>query len=214
MRRRILVAIVVVLAVPAALFAQNQFGIWANRTTFNSSGNVAIGMPVASNRLEVSQQTGFGVSADHFSGPNVSTEFSWMQSRGEAKLMIPTMSGDENVSGRVGSLRSDAVSAILRWHFAPGAMISPYLGVGGAYFLGGHLATLDNPGIGVSGGNIKFDNHLALVTNAGIDVRITRALAIGIDVRRASYKAKAKGNTGLALDLDPTTVALGVKLRM
>lgn len=217
MIRRSLLALMV-LVFPLPLFAQNDFGVWVNRTQFKSTTESDVGgVQGITGKLEFDQKAGFGVTFNHFSGPNLSTEFGWQQLRGNAKLKISTTSPPNSQSFDVGDLRSDMLTAIVQWHFMPRSFIAPYIGGGAAYFTGGRLnLDVSTPQVPLDE-NIKFDNKFAFVANAGVNFAVTQRMLIALDARYASYKARDKNDpdpTTNTLKLDPLSLALGIRFRM
>lgn len=209
MRR--LVFALLILAAPIAAFAQNDFGIWANTSQYKSSSFSEAGAGTA--ELEFKSQIGYGVSFNHFSGPNMSTEYGFHQLKSDINAHFRL--GNINESARLGTFKANQLTGVIKWHFMPRSFIVPYLGAGGAYFTGGEVRTVNDPRIGETGETFKMENKFGLLLNGGVNFSISPRMMIGLDVRRASYTAREKGAPSTEdLDLNPTTISLGLRLRM
>jgi outer membrane protein W len=210
MTRRILF-VLLVLAAPVSLFAQNDVGLWLNTSTYQSTTFNDIEGGNA--KIKFDSKLGYGVSFNHFSGPNMSTEFAWHQLRSDAKGDFTF--GNIHESAKLGDFKVNQLSALIKWHFIPRSFIVPYVGAGAAYFTGGRLETVNDPSIGETGETIDMGNKFGLLLNAGVNFAVMRNLSIGLDLRRAQYKAREKGGTvNDEVKLDPTTISLGVRFRM
>ena len=206
MTRRILFAILL-LAAPFSLYAQNDFGIWVNETNFKST---TFFDPEGDAKLKFSQKVGFGVSFNHFSGPNMSTEFAWQQLRAKAKVSVSGLNGTFDV----GDVKANQLTAIVKWHFIPRSFIVPYVGAGAAYHTGAELHASGD----ITGGDsetVDFGNKFGYVLNGGVNFGVTPRMSIGLDLKYAPFKAHEKGtDSSEDVKLDPTTIALGVRFRM
>jgi outer membrane protein W len=203
------------LAIPVCASAQNDFGVWVNAPQFKSSSETAISGETV--KLKFDQKIGYGISWNHFSGLNMSTEFAAHQLRADAKASLHSTVPPLDVSAKLGTLKVNQFSAVMKWHFMPRSFITPYIGAGAAYFTGGQIKTVNNPSIGETGQTFKFANRFGYIANAGVNFAVTRSIAIGLDARYSPYTARDKSDpnpTTNSVKLDPTTIALGVRFRM
>jgi outer membrane protein W len=211
MHRRILIA-VFFLAFPISLFAQNDVGLWLNSTKFKST-DLGSEIPGATGTLKFSQKLGYGVSFNHFSGPNMSTEFAAQQIRGKAKADV--RSGTVSQSIDLGTIKHNIYSAVVQWHFIPHGFITPYVGGGAAYFNSGQLNTSANAAAGLPAETFKFKNKFTYVLNGGVNFAVAQSISVGLDGRYSPYKARDKSNsTDPGVTLNPFTLSAGVRFRM
>jgi outer membrane protein W len=209
MIRRILLA-ALILAAPLA-FAQNDVGVWLNTSTYQSTSFSDI--EGGSVKIKFDSKMGYGLTFNHFSGPNMSMEFGWQQLRADAKGELAF--GNIHQTEKIGDFKVNQLSALIKWHFMPRSFIVPYVGAGAAYFTGGRLETVNDPTIGQTGETIDMDNKFGLLLNGGVNFAVARNISIGLDLRRAQYKAREKGGTlDDEVKLDPTTISLGVRFRL
>jgi outer membrane protein W len=210
MARRILFALLI-LAAPVSVFAQNDIGIWINETEFKST---TISETDASIKLKFDPKIGYGATFNHFSGPNMSTEFGWHQLKGDAKAQLSEAGGGSHAFD-IGDFKTNQISAILKWHWMPRSYVVPYLGAGLAYYSGSHLRTINDPVTGTNGETVDFDSKFDYVISGGLNFNVTRSIGIGLDLKYAPYKAHEKGtDSSDDITLDPRTIALGVRFRM
>jgi outer membrane protein W len=212
MARRILFALLI-LAFPVSLLAQNDFGVWVNSSKYKTTTEADPTLPGATFRFKMNSKVGYGVSFNHFSGPNMSTEFAAHQIRGDATASIDSPNPTLRAMINLGSFRANVFSAVMKWHFMPTSFVTPYIGAGAAYFMNGQLSAPIDPNI--ASGKTKFQNKATWVADAGVNVNIMRNFAIGLDGRYSPYKAVDKSDPASgSVKFDPLTVALGVRFRM
>lgn len=213
MARRILL-VIALLASPVSLFAQNDFGLWVNTNHYKTTTETDPTLPGAMFKFKVDQRVGYGITFNHFSGPNVSTEFALHQIRGEANAEVIMPNPTTRAQVDVGSFKANVLSGVLKWNFMPRSFITPYIGAGLAYFTGGQ-AKLTPDLQGGASETVKFKNKTSFVVDGGVNFGVTRSIAIGADVRYAPYKTIDKSDpTSGSINLDPLTLALGVRFRM
>lgn len=206
--------VLLVLAFPLQVFAQNDFGLWVNSTKYKSTAETDMGVTV---KVKFDQKIGYGISWNHFSGPNVSTEFAAHQLKGKAVASLHSVTPPLDVTEDVGTLKANEISAVMKWHFMPRSFITPYIGAGVAYFTGSQIRTIANADIGETADTFKFENKFGFVANAGVNFAITRGMSIGLDGKYTPYKAQDKNDPDPATNsvkLDPLTIALGIRFRM
>lgn len=201
---------------PLAAFAQNDVGVWLNTNQFSTTTITdPAGPSNPTLKVKFDQKLGYGITLNHFSGPNVSTEFGLQQLRADAKASVHIVNPPVDERVKLGSFKVNAVSALLKWHFMPQAFIVPYIGAGAVYLTGGQIKTVNDPAAGTSGETVKFGNKFNYVIDAGVNFAVTRSILIGLDVRHSPYTAREKGSTSSDnVKIDPTTMSLGVRFRM
>jgi outer membrane protein W len=196
---------VIALAAPASLYAQNDVGVWMDATRYGSTRFIEL--PSASSNAQIHAKTSYGLSFEHFQRPSISTELAWHRLHGDADVGF---SSGTHVP--LGSIRVDALSALVKWHFGSQSWIAPYVGAGAAYFVHGRVTPTEP----IAGRNeVDIENKLGYVLAAGVSVPLSRSIAFAVDVRHSPFKAietplKAPGD----FNLDPTTLALGLRFRM
>jgi outer membrane protein W len=209
--RRILFALAV-LAFPVSLMAQSSdIGIWVNTTNFKSTTETDPAFPGQQFKIDFDQKMGYGVTFNTYFSQNFSTEFGAQQIRSDAKanLNFPPI----NETFDLGEFKSNVFSGIVQWHFLPGRFIDPYLGGGASYFQGAQLKIAD-PELFEDQDTIKFDNKVKFTANAGISIAVTKGMSISLDGRYTPYKAQEKdGASSDAIQLDPLTISLGIRLK-
>lgn len=216
MIRRVLFPVLLLLF-PLSAFAQNDFGVWVNTTSWKSTSEDDFGIPGASAELKFDQKIGYGISFNHFTGPNLSFEFGAHQLRGDAKLGLRSVPQGIDETFDVGTLKTNAITGIVQWHFAPRSFITPYVGAGVVYFTGSQLHIDADAANGIDAENVKFDNKFGFAANAGVNFAVMSRMSVALDGRYASYKARDKNDPDPAtnsLKLDPFTISLGLRFRM
>lgn len=210
MIRRTLVALLLV-AAPVSAFAQNDIGLWLNSSKFQSTSFTDQG---GTARIKFDSKMGYGVSFNHFSGPNMSTEFAWNSLKADVNGELSF--GNSTERARIGDFKANQLSAIIKWHFMPRTFIVPYVGAGVAYHSGAKIKTVNDPTIGETGETFDLESKFGYILNGGVNFNVTRGIAIGLDLKHAPYRGREKGTNDPTGDvkLDPTTVALGVRIRL
>jgi outer membrane protein W len=203
-RRTVVLLCAVAVSVALPLSAQNVAGVWVNSSKLNSTPVIGLGY-----RVDFDRETGYGLTFNHFSTPNVSTEIGWSRLRGAANVHFPTISpGEDVVAMQAGSLRADMVSALVQWHFMPRAAFSPYIGGGAAYLTRAQItATRAVPPVLLGSEFVTLGDKFTYVANAGVNVPLTRTFSLALDGRYAPYEDRG-------VQLNPLTVALGLRFRM
>jgi outer membrane protein W len=202
LRPLVLAAALALVSLP--LVAQSSdIGIWA--VASHATGST---MTDATTRFELEDKIGYGVSFNHFWGRHLSTELAASATKNDATL---TIGGVQALT--FGRLQQTVVTGTLQWHFAGATRVDPYLGVGAAYVKTKDLRSNDLDLADI--GTVKIDNKTAALANAGINLGLTRIIALAIDVRYIPLKPGAAGLTGatLPLKLNPLIYALGLRFR-
>ena len=214
MARRFLLAVALA-AFPVCIAAQpNDFGVWLNSTHFKSTTQLEeiSGTTV---RLKFDQRVGYGISFNHYSGPNVSTEFTAEQLRGEAKGTFRSVTPAVTQTIDVGSFQTKVLSAVLQWHSSARGLIAPYAGAGVAYFTGAKVKTNSDLNPGEPAQTFHFNNKFNFALNAGVNFAVMPKMSVALDARYSPFKAEDKSDPESgSVDLNPFTIALGLRFRM
>ena len=206
-----LVMIVVLSAALPLSAQQNELGVFGSMARLASA---SIDEPQfgASASIEFEPRIGYGISFNRYFGDHLSAEVAAQRLNADAEFRISA--GGLGTSFDVGSTELMVYTAVLQWHFAASdARIAPYVGAGAALaggtfeFAGDFL----EPGEPTS---VDFENETTFVVNAGIDVRLSPAFAIGVDAKYVPVEAvEEDGLEEEALDINPLVLAAGIKLR-
>jgi len=108
----------------------------------------------------------------------------------------------------IGSFRHLPPTLSAQYHFAPGAAINPYLGVGVNYTRISKVRLLGGAG------DLENDSW-GLALQAGIDVRIDERWSVNADVKKANIRSDVYvgGLNASQLKVDPLLFGLGVGYR-
>jgi outer membrane protein W len=202
LRPVVLAAALALVSLP--LLAQSSdIGIWA--VASHPTGSTTTD---ATTRFEFKDKIGYGLSFNHLWGRHLSTELAASATKNDATL---TIGGVQALA--LGRLQQTVVTGTLQWHFAGRARLDPYLGVGAAYVKTKdlHSNDLDLADIGA----VKIDNKTVALANAGINLGLTRSIALALDVKYLPLKPDAAGITGASvpLQLNPLIYGLGLRFR-
>lgn len=180
----------------------------------NDLGFFAVSSHVASpvrtdptTQLEFKAKIGYGLSFNHFWGRHFSTELAADVTKNDAKL---TIGGVQALA--LGRLKQTVITGTLQWHFG-GSTVDPYLGLGAAYVKTDDLRSNDLNLADI--GAVKVDNKTAAVANAGINLAMTRTMALAFDAKYIPLKPNAAGisGAGQTLKLNPLIYGLGLRFR-
>ncbi|HVR43292.1 MAG TPA: OmpW family outer membrane protein [Thermoanaerobaculia bacterium] len=165
--------------------------------------------PTAISEIAWDAETGFGFSANFHMGRALSVELAAYAVGADAALVAP---GGPQFD--LGALDLTPVTATLQWHFARGARIDPYVGVGGAWILAEDLSSADLDALGI--GDVEVDDEFTWLINAGLDFSVTSSLGIVLDGKYFPFEpaTRAAGDpidTDLAVD--PLLLSVGLRWR-
>jgi outer membrane protein len=169
------------------------------------------GTPAEPFDLTLGSDTGYGLSANFFLGNRVSTELAI----GQVKTAITLEARDREANLRPRNSTILPVTATIQYHFAPDAMIDPYIGAGAAYTMFGKVEETEEDDLSV---NDIEGGETGYLANAGLSVELTEQFGLLIDAKYiASGKARATLNdaTGTQADVDfsPIIVSIGFAYR-
>lgn len=180
----------------------NDLGVWIAASQVGDTN-------IEGSEIAFDNGTGFGVSFNHFWAPKLSTEFS---------ATALTHNGEIAIGGfpafDIGSLDLIPITGTVQWHFARGALLSPYVGGGVSYVMAGDLESDELRQIEVE--RVEIDSKVGWVAQAGVNIALTPRLAVAVDAKYIAYTPDS-GEPGdpepVTLELDPLVFSAGVKFR-
>lgn len=168
-------------------------------------------------KLEVVSGRGFGATAEVFWSPRFSTQIAATFVNPAAILFptspFPTLVPLEDVD--LGTLGIDTYALTVRYHLAPNARLSPFVGAGAAVVIFGDLEDRFGDDI-----EMTFDRETAFLVEGGLRYRVFPNVFLGAEVSYMPLEATTnhvRNDTNLALPasvkLDPLTVSAAVAWR-
>ncbi|HEX6177370.1 MAG TPA: OmpW family outer membrane protein, partial [Thermoanaerobaculia bacterium] len=198
---------------PAAA-AERTLEVAASYIWMQPSGDTTVlaGNPAEEHELALSSDTGYGVSGLLFFG-NFAAELSVAQI--ESSLEIAA-ADDEPRPAAPSRSRIMPVTLALQYHFAPDAMIDPYIGVGAMTIMTSDPEDIPTTGVAVTA--FEADDYGYLVS-AGLAVEMTETIGVILDAKyvpsgiatRATINTPA--GTTADIDMNPIMVSIGVSWR-
>ena len=189
------------------LSAQNvDIGLWAvspelqGTTVIDEDSDIGI---------DFDEEIGFGATVDYFWTPRISTELGVYSFSADGTLNIGVL--DDTVD--LGQLDVLPVTLALRAHFG-GDAFDFYVGAGGAYATFEDLNSDELLAGGVD--RIEIDDEFTWLANAGLSIRLTQSLRLGLDVKYFPLETPAVDNLDrdeVDLELDPLLLSGGVIFR-
>jgi outer membrane protein len=206
-------ALLLVTAAPA--FAQNHRAFdligYVSWVDTDSEGTFDLNDPNDPVGVQLDTTMGYGLAANIFFGNHLSTEFA-----------ITRVENDVTFRRRAVNNSGDGVemmpiTGVLQWHFAPTAMVDPYIGAGAAYVL---LDDVDRPSElnNLDFESIDFDDDIGLVVNAGLGIRLGEHWGITLDGKYVPLEASATarrttGAQDTTFDINPIILSAGLSIR-
>jgi outer membrane protein len=158
--------------------------------------------------LEVVSSRGFGGTAEVFWTPRISTQLA-ATFVNPAAFIFPTTPPPSDLD--LGTFGIDTYSLTARYHFAPDARFSPFVGAGGAIVLFGDLEDRFGDAI-----EMTFDRETALLAEAGLRYRIVPRVVLDLAVSYMPLEATpnhVRNDTSVPLPasvkVDALTVSVG-----
>jgi len=153
----------------------------------------------ASDRLEVATKTIPELDISYFFTPHISAELILTYPQ-KHKVRLDGLD--------IGSFKHLPPTLTAQYHFAPGATINPYLGVGVNYTRISKVRLLDGAG------DLENDSW-GLALQAGVDFRINERWSINADVKKVNIRSDVYvgGANASHLKVDPLLFGLGVGYR-
>ena len=189
-----------------------EFGVWYVWMQSAGEGTFNAGDPAEPFDVSLSSDTGYGASAALFLGRRFSTELAVAQ----VKTSISVDARDRDAAFLPRSTTLYPVSGTLQYHFAPDAMIDPYVGVGAMYVLAGEVTggrEADTQVAELESGGVTY------LVNGGISVELTEQLGLLLDAKWApsadTLRATANDTAATPFDIEisPIIVSIGVTYR-
>jgi len=153
----------------------------------------------ASDRIEVATKTIPELDISYFFTPHISAELI---------LTYPQKHKVRLDGAEIGTFKHLPPTLNLQYHFAPGATINPYVGVGVNYTRISKVRLLDGAG------DLENDSW-GLALQAGVDLRINERWSINADVKKVNIRSDVYvgGANASHLKVDPVLFGLGVGYR-
>jgi outer membrane protein len=153
----------------------------------------------ASDRIEVATKTIPELDISYFFTPHISAELI---------LTYPQKHKVRLDGAEIGSFKHLPPTLTAQYHFAPGATINPYVGVGVNYTRISKVRLLDGAG------DLENDSW-GLALQAGVDFRINERWSINADVKKVNIRSDVYvgGANASHLKVDPLLFGLGVGYR-
>jgi len=162
--------------------------------------------------LEVVSSRGFAATAEVFWTPRLSTQLA-ATFVNPAAFIFPTTPPPNDLD--LGTFGIDTYSLTARYHFSPGARLTPFAGAGGALVLFGDLE--DRFGNDLE---MTFDRETALLVEGGLRYHIAPRVTLDVAVSYMPLEAKPnhiRNDTSVPLPesvkLDPLTISAGAAWR-
>lgn len=153
----------------------------------------------ASDRIDVESKTIPELDISYFFTPHISAELI---------LTYPQKHKVRLDGAEIGSFKHLPPTLTAQYHFAPGATINPYVGVGVNYTRISKVRLLDGAG------DLENDSW-GLALQAGVDFRINERWSINADVKKVNIRSDVYvgGANASHLKVDPLLFGLGVGYR-
>jgi outer membrane protein len=196
-------SVVVALIAVAASQAMAQESPWLVRARAvhidPDNKSTPVGGVGASDRLEVATKTIPELDISYFFTPHISAELI---------LTYPQKHKVRLDGAEIGSFKHLPPTLTAQYHFAPGATINPYLGVGVNYTRMSKVHLLDGAG------DLENDSW-GLALQAGVDLRIDDRWSINADIKKVNIRSDVfvGGANASHLKVDPVLFGLGVGYR-
>jgi outer membrane protein len=200
---------VAVLALPAV--AQDRyFDLTANYVWMDPTGGGTFEDLTDPRDIELDTSTGYGAAVNIFFGDRLSVEFA--AAMVEADAQVRRRSTPPAVAG--GTLEMIPVTAVLQWHFAPGAFIDPYIGGGAAYVIYDYSSSESIEDFE----RVDIDDDVGFAVNAGVGIRLGERFAINLDGKYVPIESNARAvilteDSEGRIDVSPVIISAGLSLR-
>ena len=180
-----------------------------------ADGTFNAGDPVEPFGVDLSSDTGYGVSGTLFFSRRLSAEVAVSQVK--TTIELDELDSETRRQSRTSTLMP--VTATLQFHFAPEAMIDPYVGVGAVQMLTGKIDELEEGDDEEDLSVADMDNGgTSYLVNAGVSFELTETFGLLIDAKYIpGGKARARLNDAAAtesdIDFAPIIVSIGFSYR-
>jgi outer membrane protein W len=158
-------------------------------------------------QLEIVSSRGFGANAEVFWTPRISTQL--------AATFVNPAAFVNPADVDLGTFGIDTYSLSARYHFAPDARFSPFVGAGGALVIFGDLEDRFGDDI-----EMTFDRETALLVEGGVRYRLFPSVIVDAAVSYMPLEATpnyVRNDTTVPLPqlvkVDPFTISIGAAWR-
>lgn len=204
---RVITILFLMALIAMPLSAQNvDIGLWAVSPDLQGTTRID---EASDTGIDFDEEIGWGLSVDYFWTPRISTELAVYSFSADGTLNIGVL--DDSVN--LGKLDVLPATLTLRAHFG-GDAFDFYVGAGGAYATFEDLTSDELLLGGVE--RIEVDDEFTWLANAGLSIRLTQSLRLGLDVKYFPLETPAIDNLGrdeVELELDPLLLSGGLILR-
>lgn len=196
------------LRLSAQMTSSSDIGVWIVGSQLTESSIVDDGDAL---HFDFDEDTGYGISFNHFWTDAFSTEIA-AQKFG-ADLIVSSPPAQGSLEFNAGEVDITTITAMAQWHFRRGTRFAPYVGAGIAR-ISGEFDPIDDPDDPENSSAIDLDAEMKWTAAVGANINMTDHLAFVGELKYIPWSALAEGDpSDDRLDVDPLTVAAGVKLR-
>lgn len=200
MIKRIIIVFCLLILPLTATAQNNELGVFISTSQFDDGD---LQDPDDLFDVEFEEDMGLGLLYNRFWFGGFSTELAYQRLGADLTLSL------DDVSEDFGELDLDVLSATGQLHFAPGSMLSPYIG-GGVAYISGEAGSIDQGELEAT----DLENEIDFLANAGINIGLGRNFAIFLDGKYILYEARGEGETeDSAIEINPLILSGGLKLR-
>ena len=198
--KRIMLLVIALFAGSSSLSAQkSDVAVWVTTSELNEP---TIGDEFDTATIETDEDTGYGLSLNHFWTDMISTEVAYQTFGGDVSIHL-----DEGLSFDFGEIEASTLTGVAQLHFRRATRFSPYVGAGVAYVQGDFTAIEDDE-------NFEFASETTWVLNVGANVALTDRLAIALDAKHVQWEPKGEDDDiGERVDLSPLLLSAGLRVR-
>ncbi|HEY0157662.1 MAG TPA: OmpW family outer membrane protein [Thermoanaerobaculia bacterium] len=205
--KKLFLLTIALFATPAAVSAQtlstSDAAIWITASEFNDPSITDSGETLS---LELDEDTGYGVSFNHFWFESFSTEFAYHRFGGDVEARL-----DDGPRFDAGEVDASSLTAIGQWHFRRAARFSPYVGAGAAYMSGQFDPTDFGGEDDVA---VDFENEFTWAANFGANIGLTESLSLGLDAKVLHWEPREEGDDASdRVELSPVLLSAGLRYR-
>jgi outer membrane protein W len=184
----------------------SEIGVWIVDTKWTDT---TLGTENRNRGGEFDENTGYGISFNHFWTDSISTELSAQRFSTDAVIGYYSVEGEEIVD--VGEVEATTLIAMVQWHFNRDGRFAPYVGAGATRLSAEYEPDAEGPRAFILGappsGPYDFETETVLSVAAGANVRVTDRFYL-------AGEAKYMPDTAINhVEIDPLIFSGGVKLR-
>jgi len=209
MSRRVFlfIAALFFLVTPLHLFAQagtTEIGFRVSSTDFDDTREVDEEGEEA--LLAFDEDLGYGISLNHFWTNAFSTEFAIDRLGADLDVRF-----DNGPSVTVGETEVTMYTANAQWHFRRASRVSPYVGIGAAYFQGRFDLLLEE-----EVAELDVENELTWIATGGVSFQLSDHVSLAADARYSPYQPEfldEETNETESIDINPLILSAAVRFR-